>query len=81
PVPDVPALLNGCGQGLQQTDPALLQRHIQDTLDLIEFANGGVDTTWGKLRADMGHPAPFGLDRIEIGNEENYPEAFMANSV
>ena len=81
PVPDVPALLNGCGQGLQQTDPALLQRHIQDTLDLIEFANGGVDTTWGKLRADMGHPAPFGLDRIEIGNEENYPEAFIANFV
>lgn len=79
PVPDVPALMNGCGQPLQPTDPALLQRHIQDTLDLIEFANGGVDTTWGKLRADMGHPAPFGLDRIEIGNEENYPEAFMAN--
>jgi len=81
PVPDVPALMNGCGQALQPTDPALLQRHIQDTLDLIEFANGGVDTTWGKLRADMGHPAPFGLDRIEIGNEENYPEAFMANFV
>lgn len=81
PVPDVPALLNGCGQALQPTDPALLERHIQDTLDLIEFANGGVDTTWGKLRADMGHPAPFGLDRIEIGNEENYPEAFMANFV
>ncbi|MFB3978672.1 alpha-L-arabinofuranosidase C-terminal domain-containing protein [Microbacterium proteolyticum] len=81
PVPDVPALLNGCGQALQPTDPALLERHIQDTLDLIEFANGGVDTTWGKLRADMGHPEPFGLDRIEIGNEENYPEAFMANFV
>lgn len=79
PVPDVPALLNGCGQALQPTDPALLQRHIQDTLDLIEFAKGDVTTTWGKLRADMGHPAPFALDRIEIGNEENYPEAFMAN--
>ncbi|WP_150955352.1 alpha-L-arabinofuranosidase C-terminal domain-containing protein [Microbacterium testaceum] len=79
PVPDVPALMNGCGQALQPTDPALLQRHIQDTLDLIEFAKGDVTTTWGKLRADMGHPAPFALDRIEIGNEENYPEAFMAN--
>lgn len=81
PVPDVPALLNGCGQALQPTDPAQLQRHIQDTLDLIEFAKGDVTTTWGKLRADMGHPAPFELDRIEIGNEENYPEAFMANFV
>lgn len=81
PVPDVPALLNGCGQALQATDPAQLQRHIQDTLDLIEFAKGDVTTTWGKLRADMGHPAPFALDRIEIGNEENYPEAFMANFV
>ncbi|MEX8034470.1 alpha-L-arabinofuranosidase C-terminal domain-containing protein [Microbacterium sp. 20-116] len=81
PVPDVPALMNGCGQALQPTDPALLQRHIQDTLDLIEFAKGDVTTTWGKLRADMGHPAPFALDRIEIGNEENYPEAFMANFV
>ncbi len=81
PVPDVPALLNGCGQGLTPTDPVLLNRHIQDTLDLIEFANGPTTSTWGKLRADMGHPAPFNLDRIEIGNEENYPAEFMANFV
>ncbi|WP_159060622.1 hypothetical protein, partial [Streptomyces acidiscabies] len=53
--------------------PALLQRHIQDTLDLIEFANGPVTSKWGKLRAQMGHPKPFHLTHIEVGNEENLP--------
>ncbi|MBE5876086.1 MAG: alpha-L-arabinofuranosidase [Lachnospiraceae bacterium] len=46
------------------------QQYIQDALDLIEFANGDVSTTWGKVRADMGHPAPFGLEFIGIGNEQ-----------
>ena len=44
---------------------------------LIEFANGDVNTTWGKVRADMGHPAPFNLKFIGIGNEQwgkEYPE-------
>ncbi|MBR5038900.1 MAG: carbohydrate binding domain-containing protein [Prevotella sp.] len=47
-----------------------LQPYIDDALDLIEFANGGTDTKWGKLRADMGHPAPFNLQQIGIGNEQ-----------
>lgn len=54
-----------------------LDSYIQDALDLIEFANGDVNTTWGKLRADMGHPAPFGLKFIAVGNEQwgaEYPE-------
>lgn len=51
-----------------------LQPYIQDALDLIEFANGDTSTTWGKLRADMGHPAPFGLKLIAIGNEQWGPE-------
>ena len=54
-----------------------LQDYIQDALDLIEFANGDATTTWGKLRADMGHPAPFNLKFIGIGNEQwgsEYPE-------
>lgn len=54
-----------------------LQSYIQDALDLIEFANGDVTTTWGKVRADMGHPAPFNLKFIGIGNEQwgkEYPE-------
>ncbi|MBR5929914.1 MAG: carbohydrate binding domain-containing protein [Prevotella sp.] len=47
-----------------------LQPYIDDALDLIEFANGATDTKWGKLRADMGHPAPFNLQQIGIGNEQ-----------
>ena len=46
------------------------QPYIDDALDLIEFANGGTDTKWGKLRADMGHPAPFNLQQIGVGNEQ-----------
>ena len=54
-----------------------LQSYIDDALDLIEFANGPVTSKWGKLRADMGHPAPFNLKQIGIGNEQwgpMYPE-------
>ncbi|NDW12683.1 alpha-L-arabinofuranosidase [Bacteroides sp. 214] len=54
-----------------------LDCYIQDALDLIEFANGDVTTTWGKLRAEMGHPTPFNLKYIAIGNEQwgaEYPE-------
>ena len=47
-----------------------LQPYIDDALDLIEFANGGTDTKWGKLPADMGHPAPFNLKQIGVGNEQ-----------
>lgn len=43
---------------------------IQDALDLVEFANGAVTTKWGKLRAAMGHPAPFNLKMIGVGNEQ-----------
>ncbi len=53
-----------------------LEPYIQDALDLIEFANGGTDTVWGALRAEMGHPEPFNLKYIGIGNEqwgEEYP--------
>ena len=51
-----------------------LQPYIQDALDLIEFANGPVTSEWGALRADMGHPDPFGLKFIGIGNEQWGPE-------
>jgi len=54
-----------------------LQPFIDDALDLIEFANGATTTKWGKLRADMGHPKPFNLKFIGIGNEQwgpLYPE-------
>ncbi len=51
-----------------------LDPYIQDALDLIEFANGTTDTAWGKVRADMGHPAPFNLKYIGIGNEQWGPQ-------
>jgi alpha-L-arabinofuranosidase len=78
PLPVVPALVTGCGQNRATDDPALLQRHIQDTLDLIEYANGPVTSPWGRKRAEMGHPAPFGLTHIGVGNEENLPDEFFA---
>lgn len=81
PVPVLPALVTGCGQNRATVDDALLQRHVQDALDLIEFANGAATSEWGAKRAAMGHPAPFGLKRIAIGNEENLPDAYFANFV
>ena len=74
-----------CGLACQFQNPNMdahvplcdLESYIQDALDLIEFANGAVDTPWGKVRADMGHPAPFNLKFIGIGNEQwgkEYPE-------
>ena len=53
-----------------------LEPYIQDALDLIEFANGDVNTKWGKVRANMGHPAPFNLKFLGVGNEQwDYDEA------
>lgn len=50
---------------LDELDP-----YVQDALDLIEFANGDVETTWGKVRAEMGHSEPFNLKMIAVGNEQ-----------
>ncbi|WP_158989125.1 alpha-L-arabinofuranosidase C-terminal domain-containing protein [Mucilaginibacter sp. L196] len=50
---------------LDQLDP-----YVQDALDLIEFANGSTDTKWGNLRAKLGHPAPFNLKMMGVGNEQ-----------
>lgn len=44
--------------------------YIQDAIDLIEFANGPVSSEWGKLRAEMGHPEPFNLKFLAVGNEQ-----------
>ncbi|MBQ0057292.1 MAG: carbohydrate binding domain-containing protein [Bacteroidales bacterium] len=58
-----------------------LDPYIQDAVDLVEFANGDPETTkWGKLRAEMGHPAPFGLKYLAIGNEQwDYDQAHGHN--
>ena len=84
-----PVPIVSCGMACQfQNDPewqpncALedLQTYIQDALDLIEFANGSPKTQWGKVRAQMGHPAPFGLKYLGIGNEQ-WGEEFIKRFV
>jgi alpha-L-arabinofuranosidase len=60
-----------------------LDPYIQDALDLIEFANGGVESKWGGLRAKMGHPAPFKMRLLGVGNEqwgEQYIERYKVMS-
>lgn len=52
------------------TDDPEFETYIQDALDVVEFANGGTDTVWGKVRAEMGHPEPFGLTMLGVGNEQ-----------
>jgi len=47
---------------------------IQDALDAIEYANGPITSVWGSIRAKNGHPAPFGLKYMEIGNENGGPD-------
>ncbi|MFC4335454.1 alpha-L-arabinofuranosidase C-terminal domain-containing protein [Salininema proteolyticum] len=77
-IPVVPVGVTGCGDSPEITDPDQLQTWVDDTLDLIEFANGPADSEWGSVRAEMGHPEPFGMEYIGLGNEE-YKEQFYAN--
>jgi alpha-L-arabinofuranosidase len=49
---------------------------IRDALDLIEYAKGGADSGWGRLRAASGHPEPFGLKYLAVGNEQWGPEYY-----
>lgn len=60
--------------------------YVQDALDLVEFANGPATSRWGRVRAEMGHPTPFNLKMIGIGNEQwgeqYYPRyAAVANAL
>ncbi|MEI6946092.1 alpha-L-arabinofuranosidase C-terminal domain-containing protein [Paraflavisolibacter sp. H34] len=54
---------------LDQLDP-----YVQDALDLVEFANGPATSKWGSVRAKMGHPAPFNLKMMGVGNENWGPQ-------
>ena len=63
-----------------------MDEFVQDALDCLEYANGPVDSAWGRKRAEAGHPAPFNLAYLEIGNENGgkaYEEryALMAKAV
>jgi alpha-L-arabinofuranosidase len=74
PLPVLPA---GWDPHHKRAEPLeTLRPWIDDALDLIEFANGGADTVWGAKRAELGHPEPFGLEYIAIGNEEVGDEFF-----
>jgi len=68
-VPCQNSATGGAGQqgGIPMCD---MDDYVQEVLDLIEWANGDVKTKWGKIRAEAGHPAPFNLKYIGIGNED-----------
>ncbi|MDD2601180.1 MAG: alpha-L-arabinofuranosidase C-terminal domain-containing protein [Kiritimatiellae bacterium] len=79
PLPILPLGIS-CGfrQPFENTPLDNLQEWIDDALDLVEFANGAVNTKWGGLRAKMGHPAPFNLKYVGLGNEEHHTPEFEA---
>ncbi|MEV3939136.1 alpha-L-arabinofuranosidase C-terminal domain-containing protein [Glycomyces sp. NPDC049804] len=54
--------------------------YIQDVLDLVEYANGGTDTPWGAKRAEHGHPEPYGLRHLGLGNEDQITPGFRDRS-
>ncbi|MDE6341594.1 MAG: alpha-L-arabinofuranosidase [Muribaculaceae bacterium] len=64
---------NGQQGGIPMED---MPAYIQDILDLVEYANGPADSQWGKMRADAGHPEPFNLKYLGIGNEDLISETF-----
>lgn len=74
-----PMPIINCGMACQYNSCELvpideLEPYIQDALDLIEFANGPITSEWGKLRAEMGHPEPFNLKYLGVGNEQWGPQ-------
>ena len=74
-----PLPILNCGMACQFNTAELvpmdqLDPYVQDALDLIEFANGDVSTRWGKVRADLGHPKPFTMKLMGVGNENWGPQ-------
>jgi len=74
-----PLPILSCGMACQYNTGELasineLDPYVQDALDLIEFANGALTTTWGKIRSEAGHPEPFNLKYIGVGNEQWGPD-------
>lgn len=68
--------VGGAGQqgGVPMCD---MNQYVQDILDLVEWANGDAKTTkWGKIRAQNGHPKPFNLKYVGIGNEDLITDVF-----
>lgn len=74
-----PLPILNCGMACQFNSGQLvtvdkLDPYIQDALDLIEFANGPATSVWGAKRAAMGHPEPFGMKLLGVGNEQWGPQ-------
>jgi alpha-N-arabinofuranosidase len=74
-----PLPILNCGMACQFNSSELapledLDHYIQDAIDLIEFANAPANTEWGRKRAAMGHPKPFNLKMIGVGNEQWGPQ-------
>lgn len=64
------------GTGQKALDMSLMQDYIQEVLDLIEWANGPANSTWGSKRVAAGHPASFNLEYVGIGNEDKITPEF-----
>lgn len=75
-----PLFCVNCGMDVNQNSVSTndLGSWVQEVLDAIQYANGDTNTTWGAQRAAAGHPAPFNLQYIEVGNENN-GAAYNAN--
>lgn len=74
-----PLPILNCGMACQFNSGELvpldqLEPYLQDALDLIEFANGPATSTWGARRAAMGHPQPFNMKLLGVGNEQWGPQ-------
>ncbi len=75
-----PLFVINCGMAHEDVVPMeKMDEFVQDALDAIEYANGPATSKWGAIRAANGHPAPFGMKMMEIGNENggpNYEERY-----
>ena len=65
------------GQAQDVVPMSEMDEWVDEALDLIEWANGDVTTKWGKVRADAGHPKPFNLKYLGLGNEEKISPEFI----
>ncbi len=67
------AVYAGYSLAQEHVDPGpALEPYVQDALDEIEYVSGGAETKWGAERAKDGHPAPFPLHYVEVGNEDQF---------
>lgn len=70
-----PLFVVNCGMSHKEVVPMdKMDEYVQDALDAIEYANGPATSKWGKERAKNGHPKPFNLKYVEIGNENGGPD-------